>query len=135
MPLFTHDTHVRVRYAETDQMGFVYYGRYMEYLEVGRVEMMRARGIPYRLVEEKGIWMPVTDVQLKYRAPGRYDELLTIRTYIHEMPRATLDFGFEIFKEDGALCLEASVKLAFLDRERQRPVRAPQFVLDALQLD
>lgn len=130
--MHTHDTQVRVRYAETDQMGFVYYGRYMEYLEVGRVEMMRARGIPYRLVEEKGIWMPVTDVKLKYKAPGSYDELLTIRTYIKTMPRSTLDFEFEIFKEDKSLCLEASVKLAFFDPVRKRPVRAPQFVLDAL---
>jgi acyl-CoA thioester hydrolase len=94
--MFTHDTQLRVRYAETDQMGFVYYGRYMEYLEVGRVEMMRARGIPYRLVEEKRIWMPVSHVELKYRAPGRYDELLTIRTHIRTMPRATLDFEFHL---------------------------------------
>ena len=89
--MFVHDTQVRVRYAETDQMGFVYYGRYMEYLEVGRVEMMRARGIPYSTVEDRGIWMPVSHVELNYKSPGRYDELLTIRTHIRQMHRATLD--------------------------------------------
>mgnify|MGYP006268473503 CR=1 FL=1 len=129
----THDTQLRVRYGETDQMGYVYYGRYAEYFEVGRVEAMRAVGLPYKLVEEKGILMPVSEMQVQYKRAARYDDLLTIRTRIAEPPRSNLLFTYEIFNEAGDLLVTGLVRLAFVDAARMRPVRAPGWVTEAIE--
>ncbi|MEM9987298.1 MAG: thioesterase family protein, partial [Bacteroidota bacterium] len=75
--MILHETQLRVRYGETDQMGYAYYGKYAEYFEVGRVETVRSIGLPYKLVEEKGILMPVSELQVNYKRPAFYDDLLT----------------------------------------------------------
>ncbi|WNJ18821.1 thioesterase family protein [Pontibacter sp. G13] len=131
--MIVHETQVRVRYGETDQMGYVYYGKYAEYFEVGRTELIRSLGLTYKALEESGILMPVADLQIKYRYPAKYDDILTIRTSVPEHPKSSFLTQYEISNEAGQLLVSGSVKLAFVDAARQRPVRAPQSVLDAVK--
>ena len=116
--MIIRDTHLRVRYGETDQMGYVYYGKYAEYFEVGRVETVRSIGIPYKLVEEKGILMPVSELQVNYKRPGHYDDLLTIRTTIPEKPRSSLLFTYEVFNEAEQLLATGLVPRSFAEKGR-----------------
>lgn len=130
--MISHETTVRVRYGETDQMAYVYYGKYAEYFEVGRVELIRSIGISYKEVEEQGILMPVAHMEIDYKYPARYDELLRIRTTIPEKPRSAFLTSYEIFNEEGKLLVTGTVKLAFFNKERMRPVRVPAYILDAV---
>jgi len=131
--MITHETTVRVRYADTDQMGYVYHARYLEYLEVGRTDLVRHLGLPYASVEERGILMPVIDISIKYKQPAFYDEVLRVRTTVPEMPRASFPFQYEIFNEKNQLVLTANLRLAFIDKERNRPVRIPDFIRTAIE--
>lgn len=97
-----HITQVRVRYSETDQMGVVYYGRYAEYCEIGRTGWIRALGLPYAQMEKEwGVLLPVRSFQITYHAPARYDDLLTIYTWITEKPTSRITFGHAIYQEEG----------------------------------
>ncbi|MDP5170786.1 MAG: acyl-CoA thioesterase [Bacteroidia bacterium] len=131
--MIAYDTTLRVRYGETDQMGYVYYGKYAEYFEVGRVELIRSIGLSYKSIEEQGIWMPVADLVVKYRKPGRYDDLLTIRTMVRELPRSSFFTEYEIYNESQELLVTGSVRLAFFHAERVVPVRVPAFILEAVE--
>lgn len=131
--MISHETHVRVRYADTDQMGYVYYGKYPEYLEVGRVEMIRHLGIPYTEIEAKGIMLPVADLRIQYKHPARYDDELRILTRIPQMPSSSFLTEYEIYSPTDKLLAEAYVKLAFIDMERNRPVRIPDFIREAIE--
>ena len=131
--MIVHDTQLRVRYGETDQMGIVYYGKYAEYFEVGRTELIRGLGVPYRSIEARGIMMPVAELRIQYKKPARYDDLLTIRTLVKELPRSSLLTEYEIYNEDGGLLVTGFVKLAFLDVARHLPVRVPDFILEAVR--
>jgi acyl-CoA thioester hydrolase len=96
-----HDVTVRVRYAETDQMGVVYHSNYLIWFEIGRVEMMRALGFDYKLMEiNDDTFIVVADVHCRYHVPARYDELLTVRTRILETKSRTLKFGYEILRQE-----------------------------------
>lgn len=130
--MFTHETTLRVRYAETDRMGFVYYGTYAQYFEVGRVEALRSLGFPYREIEEQGIMLPVHDLSVKYHRPARYDDALTVRTMIIALPSVRISFRYEVLDGSGTLLTEATTTLVFVDRATERPCRAPQALLDAL---
>lgn len=130
--MISHDTSIRVRYGETDQMGYVYYGKYAEYFEVGRVELIRSLGLSYKSIEEQGVWMPVSEFSIKYHRPGRYDDLLTVRTILKELPRSSFLTSYEVLNEAGEKVVSGSVKLAFLDAEKMIPVRVPSFILDAV---
>lgn len=123
--MYTSKTTVRVRYGETDQMGFVYYGYYAMYYEVARVESLRQLGITYKSIEELGVIMPVLENHSKYLAPGRYDELLTIVTTIRDKPGVRIRFEYEIFNEEGRLIHTAETLLAFVDKATNRPCRPP----------
>src|SRR5690242_12945056 len=101
---------IRVRYGETDQMGFVYYGVYAQYYEVGRVEAMRAAGIHYATIEQKHrIWMPVMSMQVRYLRPARYDDLLSVTTIVPALPEKDIRFRYEIHNESGILLNGAMV--------------------------
>lgn len=130
--MFMHETTIRVRYGETDQMGFVYYGDYAEFLEVGRVEALRSLGFPYRRLEEEGVMLPVHDLHVTYHQPARYDDLITVRTFIEKLPSVRIDFRYEVLDPDGELLTEANTTLVFVDRATMRPCRAPQDLVDAL---
>ncbi|MEM6347999.1 MAG: thioesterase family protein [Bacteroidota bacterium] len=132
--MLQHDTFVRVRYGETDQMGYVYYGKYAEYFEVGRVELIRnVLGLSYKAIEENGYFLPVANLNVKYLRPGRYDDLLRVRTRVPEMPRSSFLTEYEIFNEADELLVTGMVKLAFFHRERLIPVRIPAFIKEAVE--
>lgn len=124
--MYRSETTVRVRYAETDQMGYVYYGFYAMYYEVGRVESLRQLGLTYREIEEMGIIMPVLETHSRYLAPGRYDELLSIVTVIRKKPGVRITFEYEIFNQEKKLIHQGETTLAFVDRKSNRPCRPPE---------
>lgn len=130
--MFSFETKLRVRYAETDQMGYVYYGNYAAYYEVARVEMLRSLGTSYRAMEESGVMMPVTDLQVKYHKPIRYDEEITIRIHIREMPAVRIRFEYELYDEQGDLANSGETTLVFVDMKRNRPCKAPTDFLASL---
>lgn len=125
-------TTLRVRYAETDQMGYVYYGNYAAFCEVGRVELMRQLGTSYRQIEESGLLLPVRDYATRYFKPALYDELITIETRIEEIPTAKIRFLYAIFNEKEELLNTAETTLVFVSKETNRPVAAPKSLRDAI---
>ena len=127
------DYTLRTRYAETDQMGVVYYGNYPQYLELGRVEWLRALGLTYKEMEAEGIMMPVVSLQIQYKKPALYDELITIRTKLKDLPSTKIEFDYEILNEKGELLSTANTILVFVDAKTFRPVRCPEKVLDLIR--
>lgn len=119
----SHDTFVRVRYAETDAMGFVYHTNYLVWFEVGRAEYMRAAGIPYSDLERQGIYLPVLECACRFVHPAHYDAALTVRTVVTELTRVKLTFRYEIL-EDGRLLATGHTTHVFTDREG-KPTRIP----------
>ncbi len=117
---------MRVRYAETDQMGVVYYGNYPQFFEVGRVEALRQLGTTYRALEERGIMLPVLSLDVKYIRPATYDEKIEIVTIIKELPNTRISFHHEVYNESGTLLTKGSVQLVFVDAETRRPRQAPE---------
>jgi len=130
--MYRAETHVRVRYGETDQMGYVYYGVYAMYYEVGRVESLRQLGLSYHALEAIGIMMPVVENQSRYLAPGRYDDLLRIVTTVPEMPGVRIRFVYDIYNESNKLIHKGETVLIFMDKSSSRPCRPPQQMLDVL---
>lgn len=129
--MYTQSTDIRVRYSETDQMGYVYYGNYAQYYEVGRVEALRALGVRYREMEESGVMMPVLEMKTKYIRPAKYDDLLTIKTTIKKLPNTRITFHIEIHNGDQLINI-GEVTLVFVDMKTGRPVQAPQWIIDKL---
>ena len=132
--MFVHETKVRVRYAETDKMGYLYYGHYPKYYEIGRVEAMRDLGIRYLDLEEKvKIMMPVMSMNMRFVRPAYYDDLLTIKTIIRRLPKNTITYNHEIYKENDDLVNGGSVKLCFVNRTTNETVDIPNILLDKLK--
>lgn len=125
---------VRVRYAETDQMGVVYYGNYAQYYEIARTEAMRKIGLPYTELEKRGVIMPVVEMSTRYKRAAKYDMLLTIKTKLKEVPNRTMEFFHEIFDEQGNLLNKGTVKLMFVDQKTGSVVSAPQELKDGLKV-
>ncbi|MFI5220657.1 MAG: acyl-CoA thioesterase, partial [Bacteroidia bacterium] len=113
--MFTSEIQTRVRYAETDRMGYVYYGNYATYFEVARVEALRTMGMTYKEMEDEGIILPVLEYSIKFLKPAFYDDLLTIKTVIKEMPAARIRFDYETYNQDGILLNIAETTLVFVD--------------------
>ena len=131
--MITTTTTYRVRYADTDQMGVVYYGNYARFYEIGRSEMIRDLGYTYRELERTGVFMPVATVNAKYHKPIYYDECITIETTLKKIPQARMVFYHTIFNEEKELVHSAEVTLVFLNAETNRPVRVPEYMLKALE--
>jgi len=127
------ETKIRVRYGEIDQMGFVYYGNYPEYYEVGRTEALRSMGTSYNAVEESGVLMPVINMNVKYIKPGRYDDLLTIKTIIKEVPRTRMNFIYEIYNQEGEMINVGETTLIFLSKERNKPIVCPDWLREIFE--
>lgn len=128
--MYISETQIRVRYAETDQMGYVYYGNYPAYYEVGRTEALRQLGTTYHFLESKGVMMPVASLSMKYIKPAKYDDLLTIKTIIKELPKMRMHFFYEVYNMDGELLNVGESVLAFVAVERMRPVACPDWLLE-----
>jgi acyl-CoA thioester hydrolase len=131
--MFISEVKIRVRYAETDQMGYVYYGNYAVYFEVARVEALRELGMNYKDLEAKGIMLPVHTFTVKYNKPAFYDELLTVRTRIKEIPKVRAGFSHEVFNEKMELLTTGEVTVVFIDIQSKRPIRAPQDFLKKIK--
>lgn len=131
--MFENSTTLRTRYAETDQMGVVYYGNYPQYFEVGRVETLRQLGVTYRNMEEDGIMLPVLKLEVKYLKSALYDDELTIKTFLREIPNTRITFHHEIYNSGGDLLTVGLVQLVFVNSETRRPMRCPQYVVDKLE--
>jgi acyl-CoA thioester hydrolase len=130
--LHSADIQLRVRYGETDQMGYCYYGNYAQYFEVGRVEALRELGLSYKEIEEKGFMLPVSSFSVKYLAPAFYDDLLTITTKIVNLKGVRLYFEYEIKNEKGKLLATADTTLVFVDKNTMRPITPPEDFVDLL---
>jgi len=131
--MFSKTTKVKVRYGETDQMGVVYHGNYLQYLEIGRTEWLRNLGISYKDMEQQGIMLPVVVLNIKYCKPAVYDDILSITTTLLKLPQVSIEFNYEIFNADKKLITIAYSKLVFVDVKTRLPVRCPQKFLDKLQ--
>jgi acyl-CoA thioester hydrolase len=127
-------TTTRVRYAETDQMNVVYYGNYAQYFEIGRVESIRALGISYKKLEEMGILLPVVELQIKYLRPAHYDDVLTIKTVVRELPvNHRIVFHQEIYNEQEKLLTTGTVELFFVNAQTMRKTNIPPALYDKLK--
>lgn len=123
----------RVRYGETDQMGVVYHGNYAQYLEMGRVEWLRALGITYRSMEENGVMLPVISLQIDYKKSALYDDLITVETSLTKKPLVKIEFDYKIYNEAEELLATAHTVLAFMDKNTNRPIKCPEYILEKLE--
>jgi acyl-CoA thioester hydrolase len=119
--MISHEIQLRVRYAETDQMGYVYYGNYATYFEVARVETFRHVGFSYKEMEDQGIMMPVLEYKTKYIKPAKYDDLLTIKIFIKEKPGIRIRFEYEVYNEEGILLNVSETTLVFVSKVTGKP--------------
>lgn len=125
--MFNSETNIRVRYSETDQMNVVYHGNYAQYFEVARAEAIREMGITYKEMEEMGVVMPIVELHTKFLRPAKYDDLLTIKTQLRELPADhRIEFHHEVYNEDGKLLTIGRVVLYFLDAKTMARTVMPQ---------
>lgn len=128
-----HNSTVRVRYAETDQMGVTYHGNYAQYFEIGRTEWLRSLGITYKYMEKTGIMLPVISLNCQFKKSAYYDEQLTITTKLKKTPTVKIEFDYEIKNESGDLICTGNTVLAFIDMNSKRPTRCPEYILEKIQ--
>ena len=131
--MFEHSTKIRVRYGETDQMGYMYYGNYAEFYEVGRVEMLRSLGLTYSGMEQSGIKMPVLELNCRYLKPALYDEEITVKVIMDKMPGIRIHFRYELYNEQQELINKGETLLVFVNMQSNRPCLPPRDFLDRLR--
>lgn len=130
--MYVSKTQIRVRYAETDQMGVVYHANFATYFEVARVEALRQMGLTYKSIEESGIMMPVLNIHMQYHKPARYDDLLTVDTILNALPSIKIKFDFKVYNESNELLCTGDVTLFFMDKQSGKPVKCPEILLEKL---
>jgi acyl-CoA thioester hydrolase len=123
---------VRVRYAETDQMGVVYHGNYAQYFEMGRVEWLRNIGVSYKWMEENGIMLPVVSLSMNYKKPARYDDLIRVKTIFKSQTSVKIEFDYEIYNEKNELLTIGNSVLVFVDMKTGRPTLPPDYIVEKL---
>lgn len=129
----SHTSFVKVRYAETDQMGVVHHGNYAQYLEIARIEWLDELGISYSSMEEKGIMLPVYSMEFRFVKPAFFGDELEIVTQLKKLPNVKIEFDYEVFNKKGDLLTQASTVLVFMDSKTRRPVRCPKYILEKLK--
>jgi acyl-CoA thioester hydrolase len=132
--MFTSETKIRVRYGETDQMGYVYYGNYAEFYEVARVEMLRKLGLTYKWMEGTGIMMPVLELKCKYIKPAYYDDEITIKVVVKELPSTRIVFNYELYNEQGELINLGETTLVFVNIATKRPTLGPAEFMEKMKV-
>jgi acyl-CoA thioester hydrolase len=130
--MFSAETTYRVLYADIDQMGYMYYGQYAKLFEIGRVEALRSLGLSYKEVENQGVWMPVYELNSRYIEPAKYDDLLSIKTTIKELPKVRIVFFTDIYNSEGSLLHSAIVTLVFVSSLDKKLQRCPKIMIDKL---
>lgn len=123
---------VRVRYAETDQMGVVYHGNYAQYFEMGRVEWLRNLGVSYKWMEDNGVMLPVVSLEMNYKKPARYDDILRVKTILKSQTSVKIEFDYEIYNESNQLLTTGYSMLVFVDMKSGRPMLPPTYVSDKI---
>ena len=132
--MLIHKTEIRVRYADTDQMKFVYNGKYFEYFEVGRTEMLRENGLPYHFIESKGYQLPVIETYAKFIIPAKYDDILIIESKVKEYPAFRIHIDYRIMrKETGELIVEGFTEQVFIKEATKKPSRPPELFIEAMK--
>ncbi|MBI3112321.1 MAG: acyl-CoA thioesterase [Ignavibacteriales bacterium] len=132
--MISHTSQIRVRYADTDQMRFVYYGKYFEYFEQGRSDLLRAIGLPYADIEAQGIFLPVIEAFARYKRSARYDTLLNVRTTVTDMPVARIRIEYAVTVDgESEVIVEGYTVHSFLNAATGRPTRAPAVFLQTLE--
>jgi len=129
----THYTYVKVRYAETDQMGVVHHGNYAEYLEMSRIDWLGQFGISYKKMENEGIMLPVYSMQFKFIKPATFDDILKIETRLKKIPQVKIEFEYSIYNQEKELLTTASTVLVFMDSVSRKPIKCPDFILEKLE--
>ncbi|GAA4202016.1 thioesterase family protein [Pedobacter jeongneungensis] len=132
--MYSHSTKIRVRYGETDQMGYMYYGNYAQYYEVGRVEMLRSLGMSYSSMEADGIMMPVLELKCKYIKPALYDQEITVKTIIKTLPGIRIFFEYELYNEKEELINIGATTLVFVDMKKNKPTNPPENFMEKLSV-
>ncbi len=128
-----HHTFVKVRYAETDQMGIVHHGNYAEYLEIARLDWLDQLGVSYKTLEKEGVMLPVYELNTKFIKPAYFDDVLRIETQLRELPRVKIEFSYQVFNQQDELITTAYTILVFMDSETKRPIRCPEYILNKIK--
>lgn len=123
-----HKISIRVRYAETDQMGVVYHGNYAQYFEMGRVEWLRNKGVSYKELEDSGVMLPVVSLSMNYKKPAYYDDELTVVTKLAFLGGVMIEFTYEIINQKDELLTTAQTVLVFVDMKTKRPISVPEYL-------
>lgn len=133
MSIISYSTQIRVRYKDTDQMGIMHHSNYVVLYEQARTEWLRAMGLTYAEIERRGVMSPIIEVHSRYHYPALYDEVLTVKVSIDEMPTARLIVASEVYNEAGKLINTGSVTLGFMNSATRRPCRVPEWFTEALE--
>ena len=132
--MFTSTTEIRVRYGETDQMGYLYYGNYALYYEVGRTDAIRSLGLTYKALEEMGVALPVAELHVNYYRPAFYDDLITVKTMLKELPsESKIQFHTELYNEAGIFLNKGVTTLVFFDIKEKKRTTIPQDLYNRLK--
>jgi len=132
--MLSFKTEIRVRYADTDQMQFVYNGKYLEYFEVGRTELIRNSGLSYSRVEKEGYQLPLIEAHVKYISAAYYDDLLVVEAFLKEIPSFKMKLEYKIYRKgNNELVTEGYTEHIFVKKDTKKPVRPPQFFIDAIK--
>jgi acyl-CoA thioester hydrolase len=131
--MYINETQVRVRYGESDRMGYAYYGNYPLYYEVGRTEMLRTLGLTYKEMEDSGIILPVISLQCNYLSPAYYDDLLTVKTYLKALPTVRIHFEYEIFNSVNEKINFGDTTLVFTNAATRKPCRPPEYFMQQVR--
>ncbi len=129
---FYHETKIRVRYADTDRMGYSYYGNYPTYYEVGRTEFLRELGLTYKKLEDDGFLLPIISMQVTYKKPALYDDLITVRTIYKKLHSIKVEFDYEIYNQNNELLNTGTTLLAFVSTQTRKPTKAPEYYLEII---
>jgi len=131
--MISHTYQIRINYSDTDKMGFVHHSNYAKIYENARWETLREIGIPYSVIEEQGIFMPVIDMSFKFIKPAYYDDILTVTTKITEIPRSRIKFEFELKNDVGKIINVANLSCAFIDSKTSKVLRPPSVLVEILE--
>lgn len=129
----SHVSYVKVRYAETDQMGVVHHGNYAQYFEIARLDWLSALGISYKSMEENGVMLPVYELNTKFLKPAVFDDELKIEVRLKELPSVKITFEYLVFNQCGDLITKAYTTLVFMDSKTKKPIRCPEYIFDKLK--
>ncbi|MDX1427325.1 MAG: thioesterase family protein [Salegentibacter mishustinae] len=129
----SHISYVKVRYAETDQMGVVHHGNYAQYFEIARLDWLSALGISYKTMEENGVMLPVYELNTKFLKPAVFEDELEIKVQLKELPSVKITFEYLIYNQNKELLTKAFTTLVFMDSKTKKPIRCPQYILEKLK--